>query len=87
MNSDTLLRMLGRLPDHEVASMLTLAATEMAYRRRTSIADVASLIDGLDPFAPAEDPASHEVRPRLTLAGEVWERITGRRSLRRRRLH
>lgn len=87
MNADTLLRMFGRLSDAEVASMLVLAATEAAYRRKTSINDVATLIEGLDPWDLREDPASHDVRPTLTLAGEVWEKITGRRPLRRRRLH
>lgn len=88
MKTDTLLRTFGTLPEAEVASMLLLAATELAYRRKTSIGDIASMIDGLDPWEPREDPASHEVRPMLTLAGDVWERITGRRRLqRRRRLH
>lgn len=88
MNADTLMRTMARIPDAELASMLTIAATEMAYRRRTSIGDIASLIEGLDPWTPVEDEASHEVRPALTLAGRVWEKITGRRQLRRRqRVH
>jgi len=85
VNADVLLRSIAQLPDHQLASMLVLAVTETAYRHKTSIGDVASLIEGVDPWAPAEDPASHEVRPKLTLAGEVWEKITGRRGLNRSR--
>jgi hypothetical protein len=87
VKGEALLRAMSSLPDHEIVSMLTIAATEMAYRLKTSIGDVASRIDGLDPYEPRPDPRSHEVRASLTLAGECWERITGRRSLRRRRLH
>ncbi|MNC91106.1 hypothetical protein D3C83_73020 [compost metagenome] len=86
MNADQLLRVMAKVSDAELASMLTIASMEYAYRKKVAVSEVTAAIGGIDPWTPAEHPTSHEVRMQLTVAGSVWESITGRR-FRRHRMH
>ena len=82
--TDRWMRSMSSMPEAEVVSLLTLAATELAYRHRSTCAEIFSRALGLpDPWELKIDARSHVPMPKLTLAGAIWESMTGRRILRR----
>lgn len=78
---DRWLRSLASLSERELASMLCLSATELAYRHRSGIQETLQRMVGLpDPFEVTIDAQSGSQTLRLTMAGRMWEGVTGRRS-------
>lgn len=85
LRQEGLMRAVAEMGEAELAAMTYTVLTELAYRHRTDVRDVASRIEAPTPWALRRDEKSGEVRPMLTLAGECWERITGRKLVRRHR--
>ncbi len=80
VRQEALLQAVAGMAEAELAALTYTSLVELAYRHRTSVADMATRVEAPSPWEPRADAASGEVRPRLTLAGEIWERVTGRRA-------
>lgn len=85
IRQEALMRSVAEMGEGELAALTYTALQELAYRHRTCVADIASRIDAPTPWEARPHATSGEVRPTLTLAGECWEMITGRRRIASRR--
>lgn len=84
MTGERWMRALAAMPEVEVVSMLTIGVTELAYRHRCTVAEIVERVQGLpDPFEVVEDAKSHAKVARKTMAGAIWESVTGRCTLKR----
>lgn len=79
------MRGVAEMAQAELAALTYTCMTELAYRFRTDVREIATRIEAPSPWELRRDELSGEVRPMLTLAGECWERITGRKLVRRHR--
>ena len=80
VGEDRWLRSMSSFSEGDLSAMLLLALQELAYRHRTSTADLLARLGALpEPWRLTIDAQSGAEKLTLTLAGQLWEGVTGRK--------
>lgn len=83
VRQDRWMQSLSSLSERDLLSMFYLSITELSYRHRCSGAAIVERFGFLpDPFVVERDAASGEDRLQLSVAGRIWQIVTGRRTAR-----